>query len=274
MRWHVISPFVGVDEIGLIFGYKLVEIVVQIRSRRWVRILHNDERTTGVLDKNRRGTGGYPTFPNEIDNLIRDFISPLPVGADGESFAKGFQNVSPKTNSVHANWHHPGLFSHGNRFRLDDSSVHFGKNLERSPVSPRNRKKEHRHFKNEMSILTSTKRTSDNGPFAGDEFVARERRIISIDMVLNMESKFNGGADFECLTRFEHDTLIIDLQNPQHGGTDLAMVIGTATFMWSVVGFHTYVGFEVWQLPYANERSLAVNALKPLKPIERTPKAA
>lgn len=57
MRRHVIRPFSGMRECGVAVGHQRSHVTLQVRANIRVRILAQNERGTGVVEKDIANTG-------------------------------------------------------------------------------------------------------------------------------------------------------------------------------------------------------------------------
>ncbi len=51
VRWHVIAALRAVSKVISIFRYQAIEEFLEIMSRGWIGVLHDDHAATGVLNK-------------------------------------------------------------------------------------------------------------------------------------------------------------------------------------------------------------------------------
>ena len=70
-----------------VFRHEPIEIFLEIGPRGRIRILHEDEAATRVLNENGRGAGRDATARHDSANFLRDFIRAFARGADSERFA-------------------------------------------------------------------------------------------------------------------------------------------------------------------------------------------
>jgi len=59
VRWHVVAAFGAVGEIIGIFRDEPIEKCLQITTRSWIGIFHNDDAATGVLNEYRHCPVSY-----------------------------------------------------------------------------------------------------------------------------------------------------------------------------------------------------------------------
>ena len=81
MRWHVIAAFGAVTKVIGIFWDETIEEFLQIMSRGWISIFHDDDAATGVLNKNRHCSISNAALVDLRLNFIGDFVQSLAVGA-------------------------------------------------------------------------------------------------------------------------------------------------------------------------------------------------
>lgn len=48
MAGHVVRPFVGVCEAGIVFGYESLHETLQVAPSGWVCVFHKDQTATGM----------------------------------------------------------------------------------------------------------------------------------------------------------------------------------------------------------------------------------
>jgi hypothetical protein len=60
MGRHIIRSLIGMDEMGIIIGDKIVHESLKVGTGSRVRIFHKDEAATGVLDKHTDHAIGKP----------------------------------------------------------------------------------------------------------------------------------------------------------------------------------------------------------------------
>jgi hypothetical protein len=84
VRRHVVWSFSVVLEVGRVFGHEPVEEFFQIAARGWIRVLHDDEAATGVLDENRQCACDDSASGQNFGNLVGNFIGSFTSGADGD----------------------------------------------------------------------------------------------------------------------------------------------------------------------------------------------
>ena len=84
VRRHVVRSFIVVLEVRRVFGHEPVEEVFEIATRGWIRVLHDDEAATGVLDENSQRARDDTAAGQDLENLVGNFIGPFTGGADGD----------------------------------------------------------------------------------------------------------------------------------------------------------------------------------------------
>ena len=82
VRRHIIGTFISVDEIGFILGHQPVKILVQIRPRVGVGVLHDDQRATGMLDKDRCDALLDTRLFEDVLNLVGDGVGAFATGRE------------------------------------------------------------------------------------------------------------------------------------------------------------------------------------------------
>jgi hypothetical protein len=82
VRWHVIAAFRAVREVIGIFRHQVVEELLEVASRRWVDILHNNHTATRVLNKNRDRSAAQSAFVDLLLDLVGDFVRSPTIGAE------------------------------------------------------------------------------------------------------------------------------------------------------------------------------------------------
>jgi len=92
VRWHVIAAFGAVREIIGVLGHESIEEFFQVLARSWISILHDDNATTGVLDKNSRYPISNATLVDRRLNFIGDVVQPLTVRTTFEFFVMNAHN--------------------------------------------------------------------------------------------------------------------------------------------------------------------------------------
>lgn len=80
VRWHVIGPLTGVDEIGGILRHEMLEKSVEILAGGGVGIFHDDEAAARVPRKNRDCAVRDPAFRDRFLDFAGDLVSSLSVG--------------------------------------------------------------------------------------------------------------------------------------------------------------------------------------------------
>ena len=86
VRRHVVRSFVVVLEVRRVFGHEPVEEFLEIAARGRIRVLHDDEAATGVLNENGQRAGRDAAAGQGRIDLIRDFIRPLARCPDRDRF--------------------------------------------------------------------------------------------------------------------------------------------------------------------------------------------
>lgn len=86
VRRHVVWSLVVVLEIGRVFRHEPVEEFLEIAARGWIRIFHNDEAATGVLNENSQRAERNAAAGQGCVDLVRDFIGPLASSPDHNRF--------------------------------------------------------------------------------------------------------------------------------------------------------------------------------------------
>ncbi len=86
MRGHVIAAFRAVRKIIGIFRHEAVEEFLDVASRGWIGIFHNNHTATGVLNKDRDRPAAQTAFVDLSLDIISDFIRSLAIGADFKLF--------------------------------------------------------------------------------------------------------------------------------------------------------------------------------------------
>ena len=84
VRWHVIAAFGAVREVIGILGDESIEEFFQVLARSWISILHDDNATTGVLDKNSRYPISNATLVDLALNFASDVVRALAACFDGK----------------------------------------------------------------------------------------------------------------------------------------------------------------------------------------------
>lgn len=82
MRWHVIAAFRTVRKVMSIFRHQTIEKFLQIVSRRWVGIFHNDQTAAGVLNKHSHCAISHSTAIDFRLHLISHFVQALSACAN------------------------------------------------------------------------------------------------------------------------------------------------------------------------------------------------
>ncbi len=85
MRWHVIAAFGAVTKVIGIFWNETIEEFLQIISRGWISIFHDDDAATGVLNKNRHCPIAQAALVDPGLDVVGDLVQPLVSGGDFES---------------------------------------------------------------------------------------------------------------------------------------------------------------------------------------------
>ena len=94
VRWHVIAALRAVSKVISIFRYQAIEEFLEIMSRGWIGVLHDDHAATGVLNKHGHCSIAQAGVVDLRLDLVADFVHPLATGADFESVV------------VYAHWAH------------------------------------------------------------------------------------------------------------------------------------------------------------------------
>ena len=95
MRWHVIAAFGAVTKVIGIFWDETIEEFLQIMSRGWISIFHDDNAATGVLNKNRHcSIAQQAALVDPGLDVVGDFVHPPASGGYFESVV------------VYAHWAH------------------------------------------------------------------------------------------------------------------------------------------------------------------------
>jgi hypothetical protein len=82
--WHVVAAFGVMREVIGTFRHQTVKKLLQIVSRAWVGIFHNDDAATGVLNKNRDCAVSHPSVVDLGLHVSGNFIKSLATGAHFE----------------------------------------------------------------------------------------------------------------------------------------------------------------------------------------------
>ncbi len=77
MRWHVIAAFGAVTKVIGIFWDETIEEFLQIMSRGWISIFHDDDAATGVLNKNRHCRIGRTVIQRGDESNIAGILDSL-----------------------------------------------------------------------------------------------------------------------------------------------------------------------------------------------------
>lgn len=85
MGRHVIGALGGVDEIGGILRDKVVEEVLEVRARTWIRIFHDHQTGAGVLDEDGHRACFDPGLGNDGRDLSGNLVGSFPRSADREA---------------------------------------------------------------------------------------------------------------------------------------------------------------------------------------------
>ena len=84
MAWHVVRSFGRVDKVVGVFRDKPAKKLVEIGSRRTIRVFVDHETRTGVLDEDGNDSLGHAAIADDSRNLIRDFVRSLAASGDLE----------------------------------------------------------------------------------------------------------------------------------------------------------------------------------------------
>jgi hypothetical protein len=84
VRRHIVRSFIVVLEVRRVFRHEPVKEFFQIATSGRVRVLHDDEAATGVLNENGQCARDDAAAGQNIGNLVGDFIGPLTRGADSD----------------------------------------------------------------------------------------------------------------------------------------------------------------------------------------------
>jgi len=82
VRWHVIAAFGAVREVIGILGDESIEEFFQVLARSWIRVLHDDNAATGVLNKNSHCPIAHATLVDLPLHFVCSFVQPLTVGTE------------------------------------------------------------------------------------------------------------------------------------------------------------------------------------------------
>ena len=85
----VVRSLRGVDVPSFPVGSDTIEELVQILAGRGIGVLVDDEARTGVADKHRDNAFAQTGSRDEARDLVGDFITTAPAGADFETFCLG-----------------------------------------------------------------------------------------------------------------------------------------------------------------------------------------
>jgi hypothetical protein len=85
MRRHIVAPFGAVLEVIGIFWHEPIKKLFQVAPRGWVRIFHDDNAATGVLNENSHCPHSYSRPVDLRLHLAGDFVKSLAAGSDFES---------------------------------------------------------------------------------------------------------------------------------------------------------------------------------------------
>lgn len=84
VAWHVIRPFVSVDEIRIILRDQAIEPSLEITPCAWVGVFHEDQTRAGVAEENRHLSRGDSGSRDDTRNLIGNLISSFTAGSERE----------------------------------------------------------------------------------------------------------------------------------------------------------------------------------------------
>ena len=84
MGGHVIRPFLIVDVIGVTVLHQFAHKVFQILAYCRISIFCNNERRTGVLEKDMAKPVVYTTFSNDMVNFAGDIGGSTTIGGDAD----------------------------------------------------------------------------------------------------------------------------------------------------------------------------------------------
>ena len=84
VRRHIVAALRAVREIMGIFRHQAVKEFLQVASRGWIGVLHDDEAATGVPDENSQRAGGNAATGEDAGNLVGDFEGPFAGGANSD----------------------------------------------------------------------------------------------------------------------------------------------------------------------------------------------
>ena len=84
MRWHVIAAFGAMTKVIGIFWDETIEEFLQIMSRGWISIFHDDAAATGVLNKNRHCSISDAAPVDLRLHILGDFVQSFAVCAKFE----------------------------------------------------------------------------------------------------------------------------------------------------------------------------------------------
>ncbi len=82
MARHVVGPFVGMGEVGIVFRYESVEVVFEISSGRRIGIFHQYETAARVLAEHGCESVLDLALSNRAIQFIADFDRTLPSCMD------------------------------------------------------------------------------------------------------------------------------------------------------------------------------------------------
>ena len=85
VRWHVVAAFGTVGEIIRIFRHQAIEEFLEVMSRGWIGVLHDDHAATGVLNKHGHCSIAQAAVVDLRLDVVGDFVHRLATGADFES---------------------------------------------------------------------------------------------------------------------------------------------------------------------------------------------
>jgi hypothetical protein len=86
VRWHVVAALRAVSEVISIFRHQAIEEFLEVMSRGWIGVLHDDHAATGVLNKHGHRSIAQAAVVDLRLDVVGDFVHPLATGTNFKLF--------------------------------------------------------------------------------------------------------------------------------------------------------------------------------------------